>query len=88
MNFRKIQQIIRNNADYEMMNYYLKSVEYKLPLCDFIIDKDTINMMIFRDVNGVTLFKSGFMVIHSPFRMVDSVNIDFIDIETFNIEVK
>lgn len=88
MNFSRIQKLIRRYADYEMMNYYLKSVEYKLPLCDFIIDKDTINMMIFRDVNGVTLFKSGFMVIHSPIMGFDSVNIDFMDIGTFNIMVK
>ena len=85
MKHKTIKEIINDYARAEVHNSLLRCDEYQLPMCKCTINKDTPQEQQYSGVNGITLFKKGFMILHGD-NSIDSSNIDFIDVQNFDIE--
>lgn len=86
MKYRKIKKIVKQFAVADYYNKFIRADEFQLPTCTFIINKGTSQEEKYSNVDSVVLFKRGFMQLHSAVdSSVDSRNIDFIDVETFEI---
>ncbi len=88
MKGKNIEKQIKNIAKGKYENYLMKSIDYELPACDLIINKGKDEEQIYPNLNEVNLFSQGFMVIRSIDPRIDSTNIDYIDIETLEFQVR
>lgn len=85
MKFKQIRRNVEAVSESTWHDNFLRMDEYKLNKCDFIINKDTPQEQIYKDIISVKLFKRGFMVLSSLDEKYDSCNVDYNDVLTFTI---
>ena len=83
-------QIIKKLKKISKSYYYnslIRAGEYQIPKSKVTINPDSNNKKIFFNIDGVMVFRRGFLILHSSTNpQADNQTIDLIDIE--GIEIK
>ena len=86
MYFKQLRKTIKEHSTWNYKNKVTKMEEFQIPPSTIIINKDTDNQEIYSHVDGINLFKRGYLLIRSgENRDIDSTSVDFRYIETLEI---
>ncbi len=82
-------QIIKKLKKISVNYYYNKMIragDYQIRKSKVIINPDSNNEKVFFDIDGIMVFKRGFLILHSSTNSkTDSTTVDLLDIEGIEI---
>ena len=87
--FNQIVKKLKKISTSYYYNRMIRAGEYQIPKSKIIINPGSKNERVFFDIDGVMIFKKGFLILHSTTNeKADNQTIDLYDIEGIEIKPK